>query len=100
MSNANNKRYTKNKNKIRTNRKSLNKSVRKKEKVQFIQLTYSQYENIILSDMTSARVCNVLKVNCDKHFINNLRKNKVPEYSEWFKKVRGGVTSHRISSLQ
>ncbi|HGG2618974.1 TPA: hypothetical protein ACJFUF_000166 [Yersinia enterocolitica] len=77
------------KNKIRTNRSSLNKSVRKKEKVQFIQLTYSQYENIILSDMTSARICNVLKVNCDKHFISNLRKNKVPEYSEWFKKVRG-----------
>ncbi|HDS1115823.1 hypothetical protein [Pluralibacter gergoviae] len=76
-------------NKIRTNRSSLNKSVRKKEKVQFIQLTYSQYENIILSDMTSARICNVLKVNCDKNFISNLRKNKVPEYNEWFKKVRG-----------
>lgn len=36
----------KTKNKIRTNRKSLNKSVRKKEKVNFIQLTFSQYENI------------------------------------------------------
>ncbi|EKQ3005124.1 hypothetical protein P4086_002736 [Salmonella enterica] len=81
------KRHTKNK--IRTNRSSLNKSVRNKEKVQFIQLTYSQYENIILSDMTSARICNVLKVNCDKNFISNLRKNKVPEYNEWFKKVRG-----------
>jgi hypothetical protein len=77
------------KNKIRTNRSSLNKSVRKKEKVQFIQLTYSQYENIILSDMTSARICNVLKVNCHKNFISNLRKNKVPEYNEWFKKVCG-----------
>ncbi|HDL7469937.1 TPA: hypothetical protein PXN82_001702 [Yersinia enterocolitica] len=87
MPKKNGKIYTKNK--IRTNRSSLNKSVRKKEKVQFIQLTYSQYENIILSDMTSARICNVLKVNCDKHFISNLRKNKVPEYSEWFKKVRG-----------
>lgn len=76
-------------NKIIINRSSLNKSVRKKEKVQFIQLTYSQYENIILSDMTSARICNVLKVNCDKNFISNLRKNKVPEYNEWFKKVRG-----------
>lgn len=47
MSNANNKKYTKNKSNIRTNRKSLNKSVRKKEKVQFIQLTYLQYENIL-----------------------------------------------------
>ncbi|CAM7521321.1 hypothetical protein ESCOCP365M2_17380 [Escherichia coli] len=59
----------KTKNKIRTNRKSLNKSVRKKEKVNFIQLTFSQYENILLSDMTSARICNLLKVNCDQDFI-------------------------------
>lgn len=81
--------YSKLKRKIRTNRKSLNQSVRRKEKVDFIQLTFSQYENIIVSDMTSARICNVLKVNCDKHFISNLRKNKVPEYREWFKKVRG-----------
>ncbi len=81
--------YSKLKRIIRTNRKSLNKSVQKKEKVNFIQLTFSQYENILLSDMTSARICNVLKVNCDKHFISNLRKNKVPEYREWFKKVRG-----------
>lgn len=81
--------YSKLKRKIRTNRKSLNGSVRRKEKVDFIQLTFSQYENIIVSDMTSARICNVLKVNCDKHFISNLRKNKVPEYREWFKKVRG-----------
>lgn len=79
----------KTKNKIRTNRKSLNKSVRKKEKVNFIQLTFSQYENILLSDMTSSRICNLLKVNCDQDFISNLRKNKVPEYREWFKKVRG-----------
>ena len=79
----------KTKNKIRTNRKSLSKSVRKKEKVNFIQLTFSQYENILLSDMTSARICNLLKVNCDQVFISNLRKNKVPEYSEWFKKVHG-----------
>ncbi len=76
----------KTKNKIRTNRKSLNKSVRKKEKVNFIQLTFSQYENILLSDMTSARICNLLKVNCDQDFISNLRKNKVPEYREWFKR--------------
>lgn len=81
--------YSKLKRTIRTNRKSLNKSVQKKEKVNFIQLTFSQYENILLSDMTSARICNVLKVNCDKHFISNLRKNKVPEYREWFKKVHG-----------
>lgn len=81
--------YSKLKSTIRTNRKSLNKSVQKKEKVNFIQLTFSQYENILLSDMTSARICNVLKVNCDKHFISNLRKNKVPAYREWFKKVRG-----------
>ena len=87
MSNKNGKIKTKNK--IRTNRKSLNKSVRKKEKVNFIQLTFSQYENILLSDMTSARICNLLKVNCDQDFISNLRKNKVPEYREWFKKVRG-----------
>lgn len=86
MSKKNGKTHTQNK--IRTNRSSLNKSVLKKEKVQFIQLTYSQYENIILSDMTSARICNVLKVNCNKYFINNLRKNKVSEYSEWFKMVR------------
>ena len=70
----------KTKNKIRTNRKSLNKSVRKKEKVNFIQLTFSQYENILLSDMTSARICNLLKVNCDQDFISYLRKNKVPDY--------------------
>lgn len=44
MSKKNGKIQTKNK--IRTNRKSLNKSVRKKEKVNFIQLTFSQYENI------------------------------------------------------
>ncbi len=81
--------YSKLKRKIRTNRKSLNRSVRRKEKVDFIQLTFTQYENIIVSDMTSTRICNVLKVNCDKHFISNLRKNKVPEYREWFKKVRG-----------
>lgn len=81
--------YSKLKRTIRTNRKSLNKSIQNKEKVNFIQLTFSQYENILLSDMTSARICNVLKVNCDKHFISNLRKNKVPEYREWFKKVRG-----------
>lgn len=81
--------YSKLKRTIRTNRKSLNKSIQKKEKVNFIQLTFSQYENILLSDMTSARICNVIKVNCDKHFISNLRKNKVPEYREWFKKVRG-----------
>lgn len=81
--------YSKLKRKIRTNRKSLNRSVRRKEKVDFIKLTFSQYENILLSDMTRARICNVLKVNCDKHFISNLRKNKVPEYREWFKKVRG-----------
>lgn len=87
MSKKNGKIQTKNK--IRTNRKSLNKSVRKKEKVNFIQLTFSQYENILLSDMTSARICNLLKVNCDQGFISNLRQNKVPEYSEWFKKVRG-----------
>jgi hypothetical protein len=78
--------YSKLKRKIRTNRKSLNRSVRRKEKVDFIQLTFTQYENIIVSDMTSARICNVLKVNCDKHFISNLRKNKVPEYREWFKR--------------
>ncbi|PCR36183.1 hypothetical protein CQA89_02445 [Klebsiella pneumoniae] len=87
MSKKNGKIQTKNK--IRTNRKSLNKSVRKKKKVSFIQLTFSQYENILLSDMTSARICNLLKVNCDQYFISNLRKNKVPEYSEWFKKVHG-----------
>ena len=87
MSKKNGKIQTKNK--IRTNRKSLNKSVRKKEKVNFIQLTFSQYENILLSDMTSARIRNLLKVNCEQDFISNLRKNKVPEYSEWFKKVRG-----------
>lgn len=87
MSKKNGKIQTKNK--IRTNRKSLNKSVRKKGKVNFIQLTFSQYENILLSDMTSARICNLLKVNCEQDFISNLRKNKVPEYSEWFKKVRG-----------
>lgn len=87
MSKKNGKIQTKNK--IRTNRKSLNKSVRKKEKVNFIELTFSQYENILLSDMTSARICNLLKVNCEQDFISNLRKNKVPEYSEWFKKVRG-----------
>lgn len=80
--------YNKLKRTIKTNRKSLNKSVRKKEKVEYIQLTFAQYENIILSDMTSARICNVLKVNCDKRFIINLRNNKVPEYSQWFKKVR------------
>lgn len=75
--------------KIRTNRKNLNKSVSKKTRVDFIQFTFDQYENIILSNMTSARICNVLKVNCDKGLIKNLRENKVPEYYEWFKKIRG-----------
>ena len=81
--------YSKLKSTIRTNRKSLNKSVQKKEKINFIQQTISQYKNNQLSEKTKPRICNVLKVNCDKHFISNLRKNKVPEYREWFKKVRG-----------
>lgn len=73
---------------IRTNRKNLNKSVRKKEKVKFINLTFHQYENILCGKISSARICNVLKVNCSKEFFRKLMVNGLPEYEDWYKRVK------------
>jgi len=73
---------------IRTNRKNLNKSVRKKEKVKFINLTFHQYENILCGKTSSARICNVLKVNCSKEFFRMLMVNGLPEYEDWYKRVK------------
>ncbi len=73
---------------IRTNRKSLNKSVRKKERVNFINLTFDQYENILCSNIPFSRICNVLKVNCNKNFFSKLKANELPEYEGWYKKVK------------
>ncbi|MDF9910168.1 UNVERIFIED_ORG: hypothetical protein OKW14_002094 [Pantoea brenneri] len=75
--------------KIRTNRKNLNKTVRKKERVNFIILTFDQYENILCSNISIARICNVLKVNCDKNFFRKLKANELTEYEDWYKKVKG-----------
>lgn len=73
---------------IRTNRKSLNKTVRKKERVNFINLTFDQYENILCGRISSARICNVLKVNCSKEFFRKLMVNGLPEYEDWYKRVK------------
>lgn len=75
--------------KIRTNRKNLNKSVSKKTRVDFIQLTYDQYENILCGNMTTARICNILEVNCEKSFFSKLKSNKLSEYKDWYDRVRG-----------
>lgn len=74
--------------KIKTNRKNLNKSVRKKKKVDEVQLTFSQYENIIMCDITPARICNVFKINCSKQFFIDLRANRLPKYHDWHSKVK------------
>lgn len=76
------------KNGIRTNRKTLNKSVRKKAIASEISLTFEQYENILCSDMTSARICNILKVRLPKDYIEKLRNNKLTKYKNWYKKVK------------
>lgn len=73
---------------IRTNRKTLNKSVRKKTIVSEISLTFDQYENILCSDMTSARICNILKVRLPKGYIEKLRNNKLMKYKNWYQKVK------------
>ena len=73
---------------IRTNRKSLNKTVRKKERVNCIDLTFDQYENILCGKISSARICNVLKVNCNKEFFRKLMANGLPEYKDWYKRVK------------
>lgn len=73
---------------IRTNRKTLNKSVRKKTIASGISLTFDQYENILCSDMTSARICNILKVRLPKGYIEKLRNNKLTEYKNWYQKVK------------
>ncbi|SJZ36253.1 hypothetical protein SAMN03097723_0756 [Pantoea eucalypti] len=73
---------------IRTNRKNLNKSVRKKEKVKFINLTFHQYENILCCKISSARICNVLEVNCSKGFFRKLMANGLPEFEDWYKRVK------------
>jgi len=71
---------------IRTNRQTLNKSVRKKSVVPGISLTFYQYENILCSNMTSARIGNILNVHLPEGYIQRLRKNKIPEYSHWYQK--------------
>lgn len=73
---------------IRTNRKTLNKSVRKKTIASEISLTFDQYENILCSDMTSARICNILKVRLPKGYIEKLRSNKLTKYKNWYQKVK------------
>lgn len=73
---------------IRTNRKTLNKSVRKKRIASEISLTFDQYENILCSDMTSARICNILKVRLPKGYIEKLRNNKLTKYKNWYQKVK------------
>jgi hypothetical protein len=72
---------------IRTNRKTLNKSVRKKIASE-ISLTFDQYENILCSDMTPARICNILKVRLPKGYIEMLRNNKLTKYKKWYQKVK------------
>lgn len=76
---------------IRTNRKTLNKSVRKKPTVSNVSLTFYQYENILCSNMTSARICNILKVHLSKRYIQKLRDNKISEYSEWYQKIKNST---------
>jgi len=73
---------------IRTNRKTLNKSVRKKTIVSDISLTFDQYENILCSDMSSARICNILKVRLPTGYIEKLRNNKFTKYKNWYQKVK------------
>lgn len=73
---------------IRTNRKTLNKSVRKKTIASEISLTFDQYENILCSDMTSARICNILKVRLPKGYIEKLRNNKLTKYKNWYQKIK------------
>lgn len=81
-------RYNRRRNKIFTNRKSLNKSVRKKKRLYSVSLTYEQYLNIIISDMSYYRICNVLKKNISKDFFRDLISNKIPEFSGWYAKAK------------
>lgn len=80
-------RYNRRRNKIFTNRKSLNKRVRKKQRLDSISLTYEQYLNIIISDISYYRICNVLKMNISKAFFRDLISNKIPEFSGWYAKA-------------
>ncbi|GEM_PF-1703240 len=79
---------------IRSNRQTLNKSVLKKPIVSHVSLTFYQYENILCSNMTSARICNILKIHLLKDYIQKLRQNKIPEYSNWYKEVRKKKSSY------
>lgn len=81
-------RYNRRRNKIFTNRKSLNKSVRKKKRLFYVSLTYEQYLNIIISDISYYRICNVLKMNISKAFFRDLISNKIPEFSGWYAKAK------------
>lgn len=74
---------------IITNRTTVNKSVRKKPKMQQISLTFEQYENILIGNISSARICNIMKVNVDVKFFKDLKMNKLPEYKEWFNEIKG-----------
>lgn len=73
---------------IRTNRRRLNKSVKKKQQVQFIVLTFDQYENILCDKIPYARMCNLLGVNCERQFFRDLKLNKVPEYESWYEMAK------------
>lgn len=73
---------------IRTNRKTLNKSVRKMPVTSNISLSFYQYENILCSNMTPARICNILKVRLPKGYIEKLRNNKLTKYKSWYQKVK------------
>lgn len=81
-------RYNRRRNKIFTNRKTLNKSVRKKKRLDSISLTYEQYLNIIISDISYCRICNLLKMNISKAFFRDLISNKIPEFSGWYAKAK------------
>lgn len=70
--------------KIRTNRTSLNKSVRKKNKIEGLDLTYDQYENILISDISYCRICNFHNLNINFRFFDDLILNKIPEYTSWY----------------
>lgn len=70
--------------KIRTNRTSLNKRVREKNKVEGLDLTYDQYENILISDISYCRICNFYNLNVNFRFFDDLILNKIPEYTSWY----------------
>lgn len=70
--------------KYATNRKSLNKGVRKKNKIKGLDLTRDQYDNILISDISYYRICNFYNLNVDFKFFDDLILNKIPKYNSWY----------------